>query len=396
MLEQWLVLLLCYLSAMRDKALSRVVCGRLGLLCVMACTLVPGNAGGQDAAPAPGAAPAPSAATVAPPAAAAVDGNALMMQAAKANGLKGADMQPWHLKASYKILDEQGTQKDEGTFEELWVSSVRYKQTFIGQNYSRTEFGTEKGIVFTGTHETPRAQILEMAREFVAPLPDATQIANLQFEAVPLELGTMHLSCLQIGPNPGGIPAAVLGHSFCINTDKPALRVTKNYFSHTSYIYNHIASYQGRFVAGDLVFQKDGKTIFTAHVDSLTPLTDADSALLQPPTDALPLEIKILAPKPVAIAGALAQGMLLQKISPDYPQIALDARVSGTVVLQAVIGKDGQIENLHAVSGPPMLRPAALEAVKKWVYRPYLLNGEPVSVETTINVVFNLGGKPPF
>jgi protein TonB len=64
--------------------------------------------------------------------------------------------------------------------------------------------------------------------------------------------------------------------------------------------------------------------------------------------------------------------------------------VSGTVVLQGIIAKDGHIKNLKVVSGPSLLQDAALDAVRQWMYRPYLLNGEPVEVETTINVVFTL------
>ena len=77
---------------------------------------------------------------------------------------------------------------------------------------------------------------------------------------------------------------------------------------------------------------------------------------------------------------------------PIYPPIAKAARVQGTVVLQATISKTGSIENLHVISGPAMLQQAALDAVKTWRYRPYLLNNEPVEVETTVNVIFTLGG----
>jgi TonB family protein len=311
------------------------------------------------------------------------DPKALMLLAAKSNNLTGPDVQPWHFKATYKSFDDQGKVTDQGTFEELWAGPTHYKQSFTSQNYARTEFGTEKGIVFTGVHEAPGDQLIEMAREFVAPMPSATQAANLQFEIVPLDLGTMHFTCLQIGPNPSGISANVLGHRFCINTDKPALRLTKNYFSHTSCIHNHLVSYQGRFVAGDLVFQQNGKTIFTAHLESVEPLADADTALLEPPSDAKPLDVKLL---PVSIA----EGMLLRKVQPEYPPIARDARVSGTVVIQARINKEGGIENLKVASGPPMLQQAALDAVKQWRYRPYLLDGEPVEVLTTVNVVFDL------
>jgi TonB family protein len=84
--------------------------------------------------------------------------------------------------------------------------------------------------------------------------------------------------------------------------------------------------------------------------------------------------------------------MLLEKTNPVYPPIAKAARVSGTVVLQATISKAGTIENLRVISGPPLLQQAALEAVKTWRYRPYLLEGKPVEVLTTVNVIFTLGG----
>jgi protein TonB len=94
----------------------------------------------------------------------------------------------------------------------------------------------------------------------------------------------------------------------------------------------------------------------------------------------------------VSISSGIAVGLLRQKTAPVYPPIAKTARVQGTVVIQATISKTGAIDNLHVVSGPTMLRQAALDAVKTWRYSPYMLSGEPVEVETTVNVVFALGG----
>jgi protein TonB len=102
--------------------------------------------------------------------------------------------------------------------------------------------------------------------------------------------------------------------------------------------------------------------------------------------------VKVAAAKPVAISSGVATGMLIEKTPPAYPPIAKTAHVSGTVELHATIATDGTIKDLHAVSGPVMLRQAALDAVRSWRYKPYKLNNQPVEVETTINVVFSLGG----
>ena len=106
----------------------------------------------------------------------------------------------------------------------------------------------------------------------------------------------------------------------------------------------------------------------------------------------------IVAPKPgvpptVRVSGGVAQGLLLRQVKPQYPPLARQARIEGTVVLQAVIGKDGTIQELRVASGHPMLTAAAIDAVKQWLYRPYLLNGEPVAVDTTVNVNFILAGQ---
>lgn len=93
---------------------------------------------------------------------------------------------------------------------------------------------------------------------------------------------------------------------------------------------------------------------------------------------------------PVRVSSLVVDGLLINKSIPVYPAIAKAAGVQGTVVLQAMISKSGTIENLHVVSGPPMLAQAAVDAVKTWRYRPYMLNQQPVEVETTVNVVFTL------
>lgn len=96
-------------------------------------------------------------------------------------------------------------------------------------------------------------------------------------------------------------------------------------------------------------------------------------------------------PGPVTISSGVTEGMLLAPIRPTYPAIARAAGVQGAVVLEAVISKAGRIESLHAVSGPMMLQRAAIDAVSAANYRPYLLNGKPTEVETTITVLFTLG-----
>jgi protein TonB len=100
----------------------------------------------------------------------------------------------------------------------------------------------------------------------------------------------------------------------------------------------------------------------------------------------------ISGPKQVTVSAGVAVGMLTHRTQPLYPAIARSARVQGTVVLQAKISPTGKVTNLQVITGPPMLRQSAIDAVKTWQYKPFTLDGQPTEVDTTINVVFSLGG----
>lgn len=106
-----------------------------------------------------------------------------------------------------------------------------------------------------------------------------------------------------------------------------------------------------------------------------------------------PVAVPKVAVQRVRVSQGVTQGMKVHDVTPQYPQMAKIARVQGPVVLAAVIGKDGTIQGLRVVSSAsPLLNQAAVEAVKQWRYRPYILNGEPVEVDTTITVNFTLSG----
>jgi periplasmic protein TonB len=105
-----------------------------------------------------------------------------------------------------------------------------------------------------------------------------------------------------------------------------------------------------------------------------------------------PMAVPKVAVQRVRVSQGVTQGMVLHKVQPTYPPLARTARVQGSVLLAAVIGKDGTIQNLHVISGHPLLTQAALEAVRQWRYRPYILNGEPVEVDTQVTVNFTLSG----
>jgi protein TonB len=110
-----------------------------------------------------------------------------------------------------------------------------------------------------------------------------------------------------------------------------------------------------------------------------------------------PMALTVAPPPPTPVArpprpSVMMQGYLVHRVDPPYPPLARAARIQGRVQLQAIISREGRIENLRVLEGHPMLVQAALEAVRQWRYRPYVLNGEPIEVETLVTVNFVLSG----
>jgi protein TonB len=109
------------------------------------------------------------------------------------------------------------------------------------------------------------------------------------------------------------------------------------------------------------------------------------SAMAPPPP-------KPTAPQRVKQGGNVTAASILTQTRPLYPPLARQARIQGSVVLHAIIDKDGKVAQLEVISGHPLLVQSALDAVKQWRYKPTLLNGDPVEVDTTITVTFTMGG----
>ncbi len=97
-------------------------------------------------------------------------------------------------------------------------------------------------------------------------------------------------------------------------------------------------------------------------------------------------------PKQLSVSAAVMSHNLITKAVPIYPDAAKKAKIEGAVVLSAVIDIAGNVENLRVISGPPELQQSAIDAVRQWKYKPYLLNGDPVEVLTTVNIIFSLKG----
>jgi len=146
-------------------------------------------------------------------------------------------------------------------------------------------------------------------------------------------------------------------------------------------------------------YVKDGTAMAAAGIVRMSftiPAGESEGVVSEPPPAKLikmsPTgdEPRTGVPQRVRVSSGVSQALLVKKVAPEYPEDARQQHIQGTVILQVRIDKEGNVYNADLVSGDPMLAPAAMEAVRQWKYRPYLLNGEAVEVETQVRVNFTL------
>jgi TonB family protein len=335
------------------------------------------------------------------------DAQARLLEAIHRNGLNASDTPTWHLKFSYQTFDANGTATDKATFEEFWAGEKKYKRIYTVGGVSQTEFQTDTGMMIAGV-DTLSHGAGSFRSVFIRSGLEEKRVPRLSVDVRQKEADGINLQCFEFGSSslqlsPSQTPN---GEEECFNAQSSALVSKIHALGVSEEHFEHPQTFLGNFVPGDIRIIRAGKLLWTVHLEAIEAIGEVRDADFAPPPDAhaVTRQVKILTPRAdgsspipseIKVSPGIAQGLLRKSIAPEYPLVAKAAHVSGTVVLQAIIGKDGQIHDLKAVSGPPMLLQAALDAVQQWEYEPYRLNGETVEVLTTINVVFQLGDPKP-
>jgi TonB family protein len=352
----------------------------------------------------------------------------MLVDAAQTYGVERRDVSPWRLQVEFQTFDDSGKPLDKGSYEEVWKSANANKREYISSSFSQTRYQTENGVFVTGSSQTVPFSLSLLIHTIVNPMigPDGLRhfAANPEsaIVAIDREDGGVALRCfrLLVRQQNGSQPDPRFGSEYCFAADGTLARDSSDPPTFGEATIPHSIPYDGHLIPGDLSIKRGNVSVVSAHIDGIEALGSSDEAELQPPPDARPWTLfpppgqiggvegapspgpnppaemtqrsRVLAtpPSKINISAGVAVGMIVSNVDPVYPAEALAAHVSGTVVLLATIDTAGVVEELRVISGPAMLQQAALDAVKHWRYRPYLLNNEPISVVTTVNVVFTM------
>jgi len=326
----------------------------------------------------------------------------LVKQAAQLNSLSGKGMRPWRLKATLHAFQPAESLSDEenkqGKYEELWAADEKSMQVYSDEEYSQTVYVTSAGRFITGGMHFVLGEIGQL-HEFFEPaiyLHEYADEREMEFDSAAVSAG--EAGCIRTFSERSKRPEKKpLVYRFCFDSSLRIVRFSINGDDDFLILFRNPLTFRGQQVPTEVELRRHGVVRIVANLESLETADDVDNAELVPPADAVPDESgPYVAPIPrtLNVSAGVAARMLLEHGVPVYPPKAKAAHISGTVVVRAAIMKDGTLEDLHVISGPAMLRQAALDAVAAWRYRPYLLNGEPVEVGTTINVIFKLADSP--
>jgi TonB family protein len=310
-----------------------------------------------------------------------------LQRANASNSIDDAQMKPWHLKMSFQLFDAKGVAAENGTVEEWWAGTAMRKTVYTSPSYTSTEVQTKDGLYRSkGASSVPELLQLILL-QVVHPMPSEEDIASSKPDLRTESFGKGKFDCIMLdqGIKNLAYPPLALFPTYCFDHDLDSLRISYDFGSELT-VRNNMGKFLGRSVPMSQTISFSSVNAISAHLEALQtmPLTEGDFVPAA--------ELEKVNPNPVPVSPGVVAGLRIAGIPPIYPERAKQNHVSGHVVISARIGRDGRIHSMKLISIPDAdLAIAALAAVRQWTYKPYLLNGEPVEVQTTITVNFNFG-----
>jgi len=303
---------------------------------------------------------------------------ALMTLAWQQNGLHGSDLQPWHVRASWQILDSKGKPEKQGKWEEWWAGPHESKTVYDTPDFQQTVWSSARGEFSLEGHGSSGG-IEDLVEQMILhPVASQRDLGQLELKTSRVRDHSVELDCVTAT----GKKADGSVEESCFSAGAAALRTKITRVLEITL--NSIVKFQARYVAEEMHVYRIGMPAIDIHIDQIESLSPGAESQLAPPPQA-----KLVLPWLGLSSGVIAGSRVSGEV-PEYPFLAKQQYLQGTVSLWAVIGKDGAIHNLEVIGGPPMLQESSVNAVKTWHHKPYLLNGKPVEVHTQINVVYRL------
>lgn len=318
------------------------------------------------------------------------DAHEILVAAAAFYDFSSPELKPWHLKARYQLYDLKGNPTDQGVWEYWWESPKVHRSSWSRAGSEHTEWSTAEGALYRSGSPL-RYFEKEMERTLLSPIPgrDVLELYGMRLDLIVPPADKPELACVSTTHQRvvhGKRQEA--GKSFYYCLDPATLELRLEYAGQITTEFSQSVKTQGRYLARQVVVIAGKQKLFTASVDTVEALNPT-AEMFRPPADAT---LKQRPPNPHGEGPVVTTGYLIKKTKPAYPSASKKTKEEGVVTVAGIIGTDGKIHDLEVLVSPSsQLAESAANAVSKWVYKPYLLNEEPVEVDTLVEVTYKLG-----
>jgi TonB family protein len=312
-----------------------------------------------------------------------------MLKAAEVNSLDVSGMKPWHLKLDVEFGDGHGNVSDHGTVEELWASATQHRVVYTRGAKTMIELRNGDGLYRSKGLDLSLGLLEFVLQQVVHPIPSQSDLMRSTLTSETLPFGKQKFDCVMAGQSFRDLASTPLGlyPTYCLDHTQGSMLRVKYDFGGRVVLRNAIASFQGKMVTTNLTVNEGEKEIARGKIVALqaAELTEADFK----PTDELS---KIEDSAPVTVEQKVMAKNKLRGSNPMYPVSAKEKGHEGSVVMDVIIGWDGRVRKLEVTNYPNGdLAVSAIAAASRWLYSPYLVNGEPVDCKTTITINYRFG-----
>lgn len=322
------------------------------------------------------------------------DPGALYATVARSYDYTSSTTQPWQLTATYQTFDPGGKPAEQGTYHYWWLSPAVYRSTWTRGSAVQSEWMTAEGKKLQTTSGGPIHLFeINLIRELLSPLPDPEDPAfsDTYFERDTRTFGIVKTPCVKIvgkrsphhsTPFPYAPPVDRVESMFCFDPKLPVVVFGSSVMGNTTYAYSDFVRTQVRFLPRSFVESINGRTLLKVSVESVASLNPGDPALV-PPADAKP---DTDAPVHLTRNDVISHRI---KGSAEFSGIENRDGIAGTVVIEFIITKDGHVRDPEPISSPdPSHTAAAISLISRWVFKPWLINGQPVEVRTAYGLTY--------
>jgi hypothetical protein len=320
--------------------------------------------------------------------------NASLQKSAAASSLNTAGLKPWHMKISAQLFDWKGNSTGTGTIEEWWMSPGNEKRVFSFPDYQGTEIITSDGVWRSSGLASEPMLISIIISQIVNPTMAQEKMTGGKPTTRSLQLGSVNLPCIMVArPNSrvGDMPVGFYP-SWCMEPGKDAIRSFVD-DGGLAVVRNDMSSFQGRDIPMSLSIGLNSVVLATAKVDDVS-LDGMPSAPYAPSSDLAKAELKF-----AELKGKKFENLAAHREEPDFSEIrqkpnslvrGANGMLQGDVEVRLWVGEDGQIRDLLLMSFPDnTAAQVTLDAVRRWTFHPYTVDGHAVPFTGTLDFEIN-------